>query len=250
MSGFGEILGSSSEFASVIESVKAGKCPVHVTGMTGSQKSHFIYSLCVTLGKKCIVVTYDEAEAGRISSDLSFLFCRDTFVFKNKDYVFYNIDASSHTAEISRLRTLAAFDSGAPIVTTIEAVSKFTISPTELKRCTITINSDSVVDSAALANRLVAMGYQRTSAVEGEGTFSIRGSIIDVFSPCMSSPVRIDLFDDEVDSIRAFDPATQVSVENISSCTIIPVREIVYDYSKAQEVAATIRRLNKFMSRI
>jgi len=243
MSGFGEILGSSSEFVSVIESVKAGKCPVHVTGMTGSQKSHFIYSLCVTLGKKCIVVTYDEAEAGRISSDLSFLFCRDTFVFKNKDYVFYNIDASSHTAEISRLRTLAAFDSGAPIVTTIEAVSKFTISPTELKRCTITINSDSVVDSAALANQLVAMGYQRTSAVEGEGTFSIRGSIIDVFSPCMSSPVRIDLFDDEVDSIRAFDPATQVSVENISSCTIIPVREIVYDYSKAQEVAATIRRL-------
>ncbi len=243
MSGFGEILGSSAEFISVIESVKSGKCPVHVTGMTGSQKSHFIYSLCAALGKKCIVVTYDEAEAGRISSDLSFLFCRDAFVFKNKDYVFYNIDASSHTAEISRLRTLAAMEAGASVVTTIEAVSRFTIPPKELKRCTITINSDSVVDSGSLANQLVAMGYQRTSAVEGEGTFSIRGSIIDVFSPCMSNPVRIDLFDDEVDSIREFDPATQVSIENIPSCTIIPVREIVYDFGKAQEVAATIRRL-------
>ena len=129
MAGISEILTGSAEFVSVTDSIQRDKCPVHITGMTGSQKSHFIYSLCTALNKNCIVVTYDEAEAGRISNDLSFLFCRETPVFKNKDYVFYNIDASSHTSEISRLRTLSSFKNGASVVTTIEAVSKFTVPP-------------------------------------------------------------------------------------------------------------------------
>lgn len=243
MSGFSEILTASVEFASAIESVNCGKTPVHITGMTGSQKSHFIYSMCMALGKKCIVITSDEIEAGRIKNDLSFLFGREAYVFKNKDYVFYNIDASSHTAEISRLTTLFALKNGAPVVTTVEAVSKFTVSPQKFADSLTKISSGDIINLTELTNRLVYMGYQRTSSVEGKGQFSIRGSIIDVYSPCHSNPVRIDLFDDEVDSIREFDASTQISIENISSCTIAPVREIVYSEDEADEAAAHIRRL-------
>ncbi len=243
MGGIGEVLLGSAEFEGVIENIKSGKCPVHITGMTGSQKSHFIYSVCKSLGKNCIVITSDEAEAGRISNDLSFLFCRETPVFKNKDYVFYNVDASSHTSEISRLHTLWELNKGSSVVTTIEAVSKFTVPPKAFKESIIEISMDSTIDTQTLAKQLVSIGYQKTSTVEGKGQFSIRGSIIDVFSPSSKNPYRIDLFDDEVDSIREFDPTTQLSIQNILSCSIIPVREIIYDTDKALEVAGVIRKL-------
>ncbi len=243
MSGFCEILKDSPEFTSAVENVKSGKCPMHITGMSGSQKSHFIYSMCMALGKKCIVVTYDEQEAGRIRDDLSFLFCREANIFKNKDYVFYDIDASSHTAEISRLKTINAFLSGAPVVTTVEAVSKFTVSPDIFRENIIEITSSSTVDIATLSKKLVELGYQKSSTVEGMGQFSIRGSIIDIYSPAHQNPVRVDLFDNEVDSLREFDSQTQLSIQNTDSFTIIPVREIVYSEEKAKEVSQIIKRL-------
>ncbi len=243
MQGLNKILIGSAEFEGVTENIRSGKCPVHITGMTGSQKSHFIYSVCTELGKNCIVITYDEAEAGRISNDLSFLFCRETPVFKNKDYVFYNIDASSRTSEISRVRTLWELNKGASVVTTIEAVSKFTLSPHSFEKSVFEITMASVIDIKELSNKLISMGYQKTVTVEGEGQFSIRGSIIDIFSPSSKNPYRIDLFDDEVDSIREFDPTTQLSIQNIQSFSVIPVREIIYDSDKAIEVAGVIKRL-------
>lgn len=243
MPDFSAILSDSPEFLSAVENIRSGKCPIHITGMTGSQKSHFIYSLCSALGKKCIVVTHDEAEAGRISKDLSFLFCREVFLFKNKDYVFYDIDASSHTAEISRLRTLARLKDGNSVVTTIDSVSKYTAPPKVFSQFMTDICTGDTVDVEKLTLELTYMGYKRMPFVEGMGQFSIRGSIIDVFSPCHDNPIRIDLFDDEVDSIREFDALNQVSIENIESCCICPVREIIYDSIKALEVAGIIRRL-------
>ena len=88
MTDFASILNGMSEFNSCIEDLHKGKTPIHITGMTGSQKCHFIYSLCKQSGKKCLVITYDETEAGRISHDLSFLFSREAVVFKNRNYIF------------------------------------------------------------------------------------------------------------------------------------------------------------------
>ena len=243
MSVFSEILDNNSEFLSAIESIESGKCPIHITGMTGSQKSHFIYSVCSKLNKKCLVITTDEAEAGRIRDDLSFLFCCETVLFKNKEYVFYDIDASNHSAEISRLNALSKISCGYNVVTTVDAISKFTIPPRLFDEYTIKIKVGDVLDINDMAVRLVSMGYKKCSMTEGIGQFSIRGSIIDVYSPCHSNPIRIDLFDDEVDSLREFDYTTQISVENIDSMSICPVREIVYNNQKALEVASEIRKL-------
>ena len=69
------------------------------------------------------------------------------------------------------------------------------------------------------------MGYSREDIVEGEGQFSIRGGILDVFSPNMENPLRIEFFDDETDSIRTFDPYTQRSIEKLSEARIIPATE-------------------------
>ncbi|MBQ4527424.1 MAG: transcription-repair coupling factor [Clostridia bacterium] len=243
MSVFSEILSNNAEFTSVIENIQDNKCPVHITGMTGSQKSHFIYSVCKKLNKKCLVITYDEAESVRIRDDLSFLFGHESFIFKNKEYIFYDVDASNHSAEISRLNALSRFVCGAPVISTVDAASKFTVPPHVFEEFTLEIYPGDTLDISAMGDKLVTMGYKRCAMIEGVGQFSIRGSIIDVFTPCHSNPVRIDLFDDEVDSLREFECSTQVSIENIKSCKITPVREIVYTKDKAFEVASCIRKL-------
>ena len=243
MSVFSEILDSNAEFLSATENIQSKKCPIHITGMTGSQKSHLIYSLCLKLNKKCLVVTADEAEAGRIRDDLSYLFDREVFIFKNKDYVFYDIDASNHSAEISRLCALSAIGEGAPVVTTYDAASKFTLSPEVFARFSFSMKPGDVVDISSFVSDLVTMGYRKCPVIEGVGQFSQRGSIIDVYSPAHSNPVRIDFFDDEIDSLREFDTTTQVSVENVEELKICPVRETVYDREKAMEVASLIRKL-------
>ncbi len=242
MSGFESILSSMPEFGETLEKFGKGG-PVHITGVTGSQKSHYIYSVCKSLGKKCLVITYDETEAGRISRDLSFLFCREVKVFKNKDYIFYDIDASSHSAEHSRIKALCAMKNSEPVVATVEAVSKFTIPPGVFFEYVREIRVGDVVDVQSLADNLVNMGYKRTSVIEGVGQFSIRGSIIDIFSPLCHNPVRIDMFDDEVDSLRFFDKVTQVSIENTECFSVCPVREIVLDKNKAYELSGLIRKM-------
>lgn len=241
MPDFQSVLNGMPEYSSCIEYLQNGKMPIHITGMTGSQKSHFIYSLCKALGKKCFVITYDEREAGRISHDLSFLFCREATVFKSREYIFYDVDASNHAGEHARITALAKLMSGAPVVTTCEAVCHFTIPPHIFRDNFFEVKSGDVLDVGAFLKRLAFMGYRRTAMVEGIGQYAVRGSIIDVFSPCHESPVRIDLFDDEIDSLREFECVSQVSSENIEKYCICPVREILYDEDKALEISRAIR---------
>ncbi len=241
MKGFELILNQMPEFNSCKEDLQKGKTPIHITGMTGSQKCHFIYSLCKQEGKNCLIITYDEAEAGRISRDLSFLFSREAVIFKNRDYIFYNVEASNHAGEQSRIIALSEFIKGAPMVANCEAVSRFTIPPKVFKDNTFTLCPGDTIDIAQFILKLSYMGYRRTSMVEDVGQFAQRGSIIDVYSPLHSSPVRIDLFDDEIDSLREFDKYSQISTDNIEELSICPVREIIYDENKAQELSRAIR---------
>src|SRR5699024_11143775 len=83
------------------------------------------------------------------------------------------------------------------------------------------IELDSLVDTLTLG------GYERVNMVEGVGQFSLRGGIIDIFPPDSENPYRIELFDEEVDSIRSFDIVTQRSIQVIDSVTIIPVKDIL-----------------------
>ena len=241
MPDFVSSLKTMPEFGACLEHIKDGRMPVHITGMTGSQKSHFIYSLCKASGKKCLIITYDEQEAGRISNDLSFLFCREAVVFKNREYIFYDVDAANHAGEHSRLLALSKLMQDAPVVTTCEAASHFTLPPHIFKDNLFDLIPGDTLDIESFLKRLVYMGYRRTSQVESVGQFAVRGSIIDVFSPFHDNPVRIDLFDDEIDSLREFECSSQISLDNVETYCICPAREILYNEDKALEISRAIR---------
>ena len=83
-------------------------------------------------------------------------------------------------------------------------------------------------DLKELSELLIRLGYERVKKVEGIGQFSLRGFILDVFTPDNSSPIRVEFFDDEVDSIRIFDLNTQISTSKVKNVKIIHAREYIY----------------------
>lgn len=102
-----------------------------------------------------------------------------------------------------------------------------TLPPQRLAALSVTLRPGDRVELGALTERLVQAGYGRCEQVEGVGQFAIRGGILDVFSPLMEQPVRCEFFDDEVDSLGAFDPGTQRRTENVSAALLLPAAEVL-----------------------
>ena len=93
---------------------------------------------------------------------------------------------------------------------------------------TFTYKVGDTLNLEELSDKLVSLGYERVSKIEGFGQFSIRGGIVDIFSLEYTNPIRMELFDDEIDSIRTFDVFSQKSIDKIKKVVITPSREFIY----------------------
>lgn len=113
-------------------------------------------------------------------------------------------------------------DEGGVVVTTMDGLMDHLMPLAFLKKQVLTVESGQVIDLDVWKERLTEMGYERMAQVDGMGQFSIRGGIIDIFPLTEEVPVRIELWDDEVDSIRTFDPESQRSVEQLEELAIYP----------------------------
>ncbi|MEL6339318.1 MAG: transcription-repair coupling factor [Myxococcota bacterium] len=99
------------------------------------------------------------------------------------------------------------------------------------------------VDRDGLLRDLTRAGYQRVNLVEDEGTFSVRGGIIDVFPPARVRPLRIDLFGDEIASLKSFDPDSQRTFDKVGRFTLHPIREVVFDEASVQRGQSRLNAL-------
>ncbi len=237
---FSEFLKGMPEYGKLWDAYSENKLPVHLYGVSAGQKSHLISTLLRQSGKKCLIVTTDEKEAGRIKYDLSFFFSKKVVEFKDKEYVFFDADAATRHREISRIKALCSISDADAVVTTIGAICRYTLPKVDFDAQKFALKLGDIKDLEKLIKDLVYMGYKRTSTVEGIGQFSQRGSIIDVYSPLEDMPVRIEFFDDEVDSLRYFDRETQLSVENADSVSLCPVKELLFDDDTAHKLVKAL----------
>ncbi len=242
MEAFSSLIKDMPEFSALCAELESGRSPISVTGTTGTQKSHFIYASSRAAEKKCLVITSDEIEAHRIYQDLSYFYDNSVLLFKTKEYVFYDVDSSSRPGETDRIRTLARLGEADAVVASIQALMQYTLPRELFDKYTVTAGVGDTLERDELADMLALAGYKRVPTVEGVGQFAVRGSIVDVFSPTEGSPVRIELFGDEVDSIRLFDAVTQVSSERLEEVTLCPVRELLYTSEDAEKVIEQIRK--------
>ncbi len=244
MNTFKLLLDGMNEFDAIAAHVKKGKGYIHTVGVSGSQKSHLIYSLGERHGSKTVVVAEDEHEAGRIVKELSFLSSREALYFPPREYLYYDVDVSNRKSEFSRLRSLTHIEEARYIVTTVSALASYTLPQRYYNEYSVVIDSSSTVDMDDFVSKLILMGYTRVSTVESMGQFSVRGSIIDVFSPANDMPYRIELWGDDIDSIRTFSAQDQLSQGSADSALICPARELIYSADEALEAAEKIRKLN------
>ena len=243
MNTFSYLLDGMDEFDAVCEHIKRGSGNEHIIGVSGSQKSHLIYALGEHKAGQCLIVEPDETKAGRTVKDLSFLFGDDVLYFPPRDLLFYDVDVSNRKGEMRRLKALSAVRNSKYIVTTISALITYTAPSDVFASETLVLKPGDEFDFSSLAEKLVYMGYSKVSAVEAKGQFSVRGSIADVFPPSADTPYRIEFWGDEVDSVRAFNPESQLSEKNCGEAVIHLARELVYTAETAQKLADKIRKM-------
>lgn len=244
MRAFTEPLKQLGEFQEICSSLAKGrgKGMVQVSGCIEAQKAHLIYGAGAGFPFK-VIVTYSELRAKEICETYR-LFDRKVLYYPAKDLIFYSADIHSNLIVQQRIRALKALleDKEAVIVTTMGGCMDH-LAPLEcFKMHILRLKSDSQVDMEAMKEELVLMGYERTGQVEGSGQFAVRGGILDIFPLTEELPIRIELWGDEVDSIRSFDPESQRSVENLDEVRIYPANEMIVDAKRRE---AGLKRMQK-----
>ncbi len=185
--------------------------------------------LCARLSegyKKTLIVCSDEKKAYRMHRDC-LNFTKSVYMYPAKDLLFYDADIRGNliTAErISVLRHLIEDDSTA-VITTIDGLMDKIASEENIRDEALRLTEGMVIASDNIKKILVRLGYERVGQVETPGQFSVRGGITDIYPLTASEPVRIEFFDDEIDTIRSFDPESQRSVERVEEVTIYPAGE-------------------------
>lgn len=236
------------------ESIANKEFPIMIHGLIEENLLHLAYALNRHIDRQIIVITAEETSAKKLAEDIRAMSnYADVEYFPKKEVIFYDIEALSNQITHERLRILYRLVNKDNIILTLSAQSLFDII---IKReifesTTINLDLNSKVELGSLQNKLVQMGYERVNLVEGKGQFSIRGGIVDIYSPNYSNPLRIELFDDEIDSIRYFDVMSQRTINNLEKIAIIPSKEIILSEPQKKNIAENLKRdLSKYVNKI
>ena len=148
-------------------------------------------------------------------------------MYPAKDFLFFHADIQGKLLEEQRILALQALmeQKNVTIITTIDGCMGKVKPLKDLESQLITIDMESIIDLEALKLKFAEMGYERAGQVEAKGQFSVRGGIIDIFPMTEDCPIRIELWDEEVDSIRSFDAQSQRSIEMLDDVKIYPAQE-------------------------
>lgn len=232
------------EYNQILERIRNYTIPVSISGPSDSQKAHMCYAVCEHLGCRGVFVTYNEMQARKMYEDFSFLFGDEVVFFPAKEIMLHDVEAKSHDAAYQRIKALDRISGGnwRIAVASAEAVASKLIPKEQFENSIIEMSPSGRVNLEKLSQKLVVLGYERVAIVEGKGQFSIRGGIIDVFPIDREHAVRIELFDDEIDSIRSFDVLSQRSVEKLKNIKITPAREVVYSIEKREDIIGRIEK--------
>ena len=214
-----------AEFEQIKEKSKTNKGILQVSGCMESQKSHLMYGLS-GIAPYRLILAEDERRAREIYEDYRF-YDRKVYSYPAKDLLFFQADIHGNLLIRQRMKVIKALleEKELTVVTSIDGCMDFLESLGKIKEQLIHYESDSTVDIEQLKNQLVALGYERVGQVEMPGQFSVRGGIVDIYCLTEENPWRIELWGDEIDSIRSFDPESQRSLENLEELTIYPAVE-------------------------
>lgn len=218
---------------------------INITGAAESRVAPVIGKILKEEAKgQCLVVVPSYVRAQRLATDLSFFVDKNIYVLPPEEEGFIRYEAKNHDQMLMRLRILKALRTGEDCMVVAPAGSavRRLVPHSVFDASSLKLTCGEEIDLDLVKEKLSTMGYERMPLVDGKGQFSVRGSIIDIFTADGEDPYRVELFDTEIDSIRSFDPDTQRSIENLSFIEVYPAEQLLKDREIFQKAAVKIRQ--------
>ena len=209
--------------------IKTGKIPIMLSGLTDSGKVHFSYATKFYSEKPICIITYNELQAKKLIKDLVF-FGEKIEYFPKREIITFDYLAESKDRLFDRISVLNHIIKNKTkiIVTTIEAVMQKMITKQKLYEHVMQLKVGDTINLSDLKEQLVSLGYERYDLVEGKGQFSVRGGIVDI-ALSEANGIRVELWGDEIDSIRKFNIMSQRTTEVLNEAEIFPAYEFLLE---------------------
>ena len=213
-----------------------------ISGCLDSQKAHLALGLKPEKGA-ALLVAENELKARQLFEDCR-LFDPDAMYFPRRDLIFYQADLAGNVLTQQRLQVIKKLteQKNVTIVTSTGGCMDFLLPVRVFEKETFTIRTGDAVDLGALEKKLAGAGYERTVQAENPGQFAVRGGIIDIFPLTEELPVRIELFGDEADLIRQYDPESQRSLDQMDAVTVFPATEEIGNSAETGSISPEFRR--------
>ena len=229
-----------NEYERVKEAMALGSS-VQVTGLEAAGLSHMISGLNEGYKQK-VVVTFDAIKAQELCDDLR-SFGVDAILYPSKDLIFFSADVHGSYILKQRLEFIKKVVKGEEftVVLTVDAFLDKIMPLKKIKSHFLNIEAGEQINIDDLRTKFVEMGYESVDQIESPGQFSVRGSIVDVYTLTDEVPFRIDFFDDEIEEIKSFDVDSQRSIEKIDSIKLYPANEYILDEQQIEKGVEAIR---------
>ena len=234
------------EFQELLACLEGGRSPVALSGAAAIHRVHLAAGVGLSTQRPVVLICADESEGERLAQDLAALTGESVPVLTPRSFTFHNAASASHQWEHRRLSLMWELTQRRYpfLVATVESLLQRTMPRKILEHCARSLKPGDICDLNQLAEDLSAAGYTRCEQVEGVGQFALRGGILDVFSPAMDQPVRVEFFGDEVDAMGSFDPSTQRRTENLESALFLPAAEVLPQMAPGG-LSGLAKKLNK-----
>ncbi|MGL6198639.1 MAG: transcription-repair coupling factor [Lachnospiraceae bacterium] len=198
---------------------------IQIAGCVNSQKTHLAYAL----GDDClykIIAVSSELKAKQIYEELKMLE-EDVYLYPVKDLLFYHADLRGKYVTKQRMEVIQALveKDTLTVIVSFEGFMDTVLPFEEIKERLIKLSPGNVIDFEKLKEDVVLLGYEREEQIEGPGQFAVRGGILDIYPLTEEVPIRIEMWGDEIDSIRTFDIKNQLSIENLNEVLLYPATE-------------------------
>ena len=237
------ILDGIGEYGRLCSALENGEGPMSVFGLGEAHRLHTSAGLYYKLANPMLIIMPSALAASRACEELMH-YVPDALLFPARELpLAVKHFTESHAVKAQRMNCLIRLMSGKPgmIVTSIEAVMQRMAPPEALAAACHSVRPGMVVEPEALLKRFIDAGYTRDELCEGPGQVTLRGGYIDVYPLTAQNPVRIEFFDDEIDTVREFDPISQRSIQNLSSAEIPPATELPLSRDMRQKGIAALR---------
>lgn len=240
MNALSQVFLPNEDVKSIITGVEEGLREQLVAGLSGSSRGMLIASVYNQTKRSILVVTYNLLQAQKLYEDITnFLSEEEVFLYPANELIAAEISISSPELRAQRIDALnhwTNYNQGIVIVP-MGGFRKL-LPPKEIwqkYQLSFTVGND--LDLEMTVRQLVAMGYTRTEMVSAPGEFSLRGGIVDIYPLTESDPIRIELFDTDIDSIRTFSIENQKSLKKVQSVQIGPASELILEPADINRMA-------------